>query len=200
MQPAASRQYTANIPLPAKLNVSHGWPSHNRENSNSSSRLLHCEKAWQRTHCLSEHSLSANCLGRCNGCFHWSQAWTSWHERFWDVGKTYKEYGSYSSRFQHHEPPETTEAYISSLCQLAKNCNSGVLEDRLIRDQVVMGVGEDVVWEKFQDKKLDLTKCLEFGRAYNTSRQQYRSMSKSGNIGARGKNTVGSSHVLFFQI
>ena len=29
MQPAASRQYTANIPLPAKLNVSHGCPSHN---------------------------------------------------------------------------------------------------------------------------------------------------------------------------
>ena len=43
-----------------------------------------------------------------------------------------------------------------------------------------MGVGEDAVREKLlEDKKLDLAKCLELGRAYETSRQQSQSMSKS---------------------
>ena len=46
----------------------------------------------------------------------------------------------------------------------------------MIRDQVVMGVKGDAVREKLpEDEKLDLAKCLELGRAYETSRQQSQS-------------------------
>ena len=52
----------------------------------------------------------------------------------------------------------------------------------------MMGAGEDAVREKLlEDKKLDLAYCLELGRAYETSRQQSQSMSKSDTISAQVK-------------
>ena len=99
------------------------------------------------------------------------------------VGETHEAYKSYKFHLRRQEPSETIEAYIS-LRQLAKNCNFGVLGDRMIRDQVVMGVREDAVREKLLEdkKKLDLAKCLELGRAYETSRQQSQSMFKSAEL------------------
>ena len=61
------------------------------------------------------------------------------------IGEMHEAYESYKFHLQHQEPSETIEAYISSLYQLAKNCNFGVLEDRMVRDQGVMGVREDAV-------------------------------------------------------
>ena len=57
----------------------------------------------------------------------------------------------------------------------------------MIRDLVVMGVTEDPVREQLlEDKKLDLAKCSELGRAYKASRQQSHSMSsKSDNTDAQ---------------
>ena len=71
-------------------------------------------------------------------------------EKFEDfcVCETYEAHESYKFHLRRQEPSETIEAYISSLRQLAKNCNFGVLVDRMIRDQVVMGVKEDAVREK----------------------------------------------------
>ena len=52
-------------------------------------------------------------------------------EKFEDfcVGETHEAYESYKFHLRRQEPSETIEAYISSLRQLAKNCNFGGLED-----------------------------------------------------------------------
>ena len=68
-----------------------------------------------------------------------------------------------------------------SLRKLAKTCNSDTLEERLIRDQVVVGVRQDSLREKLlEDKGLTLDKCLSIGRAYESSKQQLQSMSGEG--------------------
>ena len=65
-------------------------------------------------------------------CKTWGKSWRSL-KIF--VGETHEAYGSYKFHLRRQEPSETIKAYISSLRQLAKNCNFGVLEDRMIRDQ-----------------------------------------------------------------
>ena len=118
-------------------------------------------------------------------CKTWGKSWKSFED--FCVGETHEAYEMYKFHLRRQELSETIEAYISSLHQLAKNCNFGVLEDRMIRDQVVIGIREDAVREKLlEDKKLDLAKCLELGRAYKTSRQQQsQSISKSNTISAQ---------------
>ena len=63
------------------------------------------------------------------------------------VGETHEAYKSHKFHLRRQEAQETIEAYISSLHQIAKNCNFGVLEDRIIRDIVVIGVREDALRE-----------------------------------------------------
>ena len=185
-----SRQYTANVPLPSKLNVSDGCLSHNWEkfkrqfqNYRVASRLDKEPNEFQSAVILAtvgkdamdifagfkfEQEADMQDLGKIM-------------EKFEDfcVGETHEAYESYKFHLRRQELSETIEAYIFSLRQLAKNCNFGVLEDRMIRDQVVMGVREDAVREKLvEDKKLDQAKCLELGRAYKTSRQQSQSITQ----------------------
>ena len=55
------------------------------------------------------------------------------------------------------------------------------LEERLIRDQVVVGVREEGLRQKLlEDKQLTLDKCMSIGRAYESSKQQLQSMSSEG--------------------
>ena len=65
-------------------------------------------------------------------------------EKFEDfcVGETHEAYKSYKFHLWRQELSERIKAYISSLRQLAKNYNFGVLEDRMIQDQVVMWSGK----------------------------------------------------------
>ena len=55
------------------------------------------------------------------------------------------------------------------------------MEERLIRDQVVVGVREEGLRQKlFEDKELTLDKCMSIGRAYESPKQQLQSMSSEG--------------------
>ena len=68
---------------------------------------------------------------------------------------------SYKFHLQKREPIESIEAYVAALRHLPKNCNLGQLRDRLKRDQVVVGVRDDIIREKLlADKQLTLDKCL----------------------------------------
>lgn len=50
---------------------------------------------------------------------------------------------------------KSIKSFIAVLHQLAKNCNFRQLTDRLIRDQVVVGVKDDILREKIlADKTL----------------------------------------------
>ena len=56
------------------------------------------------------------------------------------MGETHEAFESYKFHLRKQEPTENIETYVVALSQLAKNCNFGQLRDRLIRDQVVVGV------------------------------------------------------------
>ena len=60
---------------------------------------------------------------------------------------------SYKFHLRKQEPTENIETYVATLRQLAKNCNFGQLRDRLIRDQVVVGVRDDCIREKLLSDK-----------------------------------------------
>ena len=160
-----SRQYTANVPLPSKLNVSDGCLSHNWkkfkrqfQNYRVASRLDKEPNEFQSAVFLA--TVGEDAMDIFDG-FEFEQEADmqdpgkimETFEEFY-VGETHEAYESYKFHLRRQEPSETIEAYISSLRQLAKNCNFGVLEDRMTRDQVVMGVREDAVREKLlEDKK-----------------------------------------------
>ena len=92
---------------------------------------------------------------------------------FFFVGQTHKAFESYEFHLRKQEPTESIEAYVAAIRQLAKNCNFGQLRDKLIRDQVVVGIRDDSIGEKLlADKQLTLDKRLQIGRAYETSKQQ----------------------------
>lgn len=54
-------------------------------------------------------------------------------------------YDSYRFHLGRQAPLESIEAYIAELRKLAKTCNCGPMEDRLIRDQVVVGIRKDML-------------------------------------------------------
>ena len=57
------------------------------------------------------------------------------------MAETHEAFESYKFHLRKQEPSENIETYEASLCHLQKkNCNFGLLRDRLIRDQVVVGV------------------------------------------------------------
>ena len=75
------------------------------------------------------------------------------------IGETNESYDSYKFHTRRQKPDEPIEAFVTSRRQLIKSSNFGTaqLEDRLIRDQVVVGVREDYLCEHFlEDKKNSL--------------------------------------------
>ncbi|CAM1319294.1 Uncharacterised protein r2_g2747 [Pycnogonum litorale] len=97
------------------------------------------------------------------------------HEFF--IGETHEAYEAYKFHSRKQECEETIEGYVGALRKLAQSCNFGQILDRLIRDQVVIGVKDEALREKLLGiKDLTLDKCLQTGRAYESSRMQLKSM------------------------
>ena len=72
------------------------------------------------------------------------------------VGETHEAYESYKFHTRRQKPGKSMEAFVTSLRQLIKSCDFGSAqpEDRRIRNQVVVGVREDCLGERFlEDKK-----------------------------------------------
>lgn len=61
------------------------------------------------------------------------------------VGETHE---AYNFHIRKQEASECTEAYVAALRQLAKSCNLGEMQDRLIPDQIVIGLKVDTVRKK----------------------------------------------------
>ena len=98
------------------------------------------------------------------------------------VGETHEAFESYKFHLRKQEESESIEVYVAALRKLARTCNFDKLEERLIKDQVVVGVRQEGLREKtLEDKGLTLDKCLSFGRAYESSKQQLQSMSVKEN-------------------
>ena len=57
---------------------------------------------------------------------------------------------------------ETVESYITTLRKMAKTCNFGTLEDRLLRDRVVTGIIDGNICSKLLEvRQLDLKQCID---------------------------------------
>ena len=96
------------------------------------------------------------------------------------AAETHEVFESYKSHLRKQEPTINIETYVAALHKLAKNCQFGQLRDKLIIDQVVVGVRVDCIREKLlSDKQLTLDKCLQIGRAHETCKQQTKVISSS---------------------
>ena len=73
---------------------------------------------------------------------------------------------------------ETVESYITTLRKMAKTCNFGRLEDRLLRDRVVMGIRDGNLRSKLLEiRQLDLKQCIDCCRAFESSKFKTEAMS-----------------------
>ena len=82
------------------------------------------------------------------------------------LGEVNETYESYMFFCRNQDAGETVEYYITTLRKMAKTCNFGRLEDRLLRDRVVMGI-----------RQLDLTQCIDCCRAFESSKLKTEAMS-----------------------
>ena len=73
---------------------------------------------------------------------------------------------------------ERLESYITTLRKMAKTCNFGRLEDRLLRDRVVMGIRDGNLRSKVLEvRQLDLKQCIDCCRAFESSKLKAEAMS-----------------------
>ena len=80
---------------------------------------------------------------------------------------------AYKSNKFHVQKPDASESIVIYSCSVTtckKNCNFRQLQDRLTRDKVIVKIRDDTVKEKLlSDKHLTQEKCLQIGRAHETS-------------------------------
>ena len=73
------------------------------------------------------------------------------------LGEMNETYESYLFYMRSQDVGESVERYIATLRKMAKTCNFGQVEDRLIRDRVVMGIRDEALRSKLlQIRQLDL--------------------------------------------
>ena len=97
------------------------------------------------------------------------------------VGATHEAYESYKFHLKNQEGSETIDCYVAELRKLAKNCNFGNAEDRMIRDRIVVGVKcEELRKKLLADSKLTLQTAITIARSHETSGRQALAMNTSG--------------------
>ena len=95
------------------------------------------------------------------------------------LGEMNETYESYLFYMRSQDVGESVESYIATLRKMAKTCNFGQVEDRLIRDRVVMGIRDEALRSKLlQIRQLDLKMCIDCCRAFESSQLQTRAMNK----------------------
>ena len=87
-----------------------------------------------------------------------------------------RKFGQYCTpRLQHNG--ETIEQYFTDLKHKAKTCNYGILEEFLIRDQIVLGTLNLKVKEKLlSHDELDLEKAVPICQTSEVAKHQVRAM------------------------
>lgn len=95
------------------------------------------------------------------------------------VGSTNETYEAFNFNCRHQTPGESIDEFVADLRRLIKTCNYGQLEDRLLRDQIVLGVRDETLRSKLLEvRQLTLTACIDMGRAHETSQQQTMQMTR----------------------
>ena len=101
------------------------------------------------------------------------------------VGATNEAFESYKFHIRQQEGAETIDCYAAELRKLARNCNFGDLEDRMIRDRIVVGVKcEELRKKLLAERKLTLDLAMTIARSHETSEQQAQAMNKEQSVDA----------------
>ena len=181
------KQFTASVPAPVKLDTSNNlgsnWKRFRRqwENYAVATRLNKEDPEFQKAVFLA--TIGEDALDIFEG-FRFENEDDDKNvnkiiEKFQEfcVGETHEAYEAYQFHCRRQEISENMDAFVTALRKLAKNCNFGQQEDRMIRDQIIVGIRDDSLRKKMlEDKKLDLDKCLCLGRAHETSTHQAHAM------------------------
>ena len=186
------KQFSAQIPVPAKLKI------HEEGLATKWKQFLRSWKIYERASRLSEEENSYRCsvLLACIGeealavfdGFHFDNEADRDNidtvilkfEEFC-VGATHEAFESYKFHIRNQEGSETIDCYVAELRKLAKNCNFGDAEDRMIRDRIVVGVKcEELRKKLLADSKLTLQTAVTIARSHETSGKQALAMNTSG--------------------
>ena len=82
------------------------------------------------------------------------------------IGETNEIYEAYLFNQRVQEIRESFDSFLTALRSLAKTCNFGSMQDRMIRDRVVVGVRDNGTRKKLlAENKLTLNKCTDICRA-----------------------------------
>ncbi|XP_075157939.1 uncharacterized protein LOC142231205 [Haematobia irritans] len=78
---------------------------------------------------------------------------------------------------------ETFEEYFTKIKNQAKKCEFGQIEDSLLRDKIVVGIGNDSVREKLlSEDDIDLAKAIKICRASEMATQQLKELHKNDDM------------------
>ena len=101
------------------------------------------------------------------------------------IGETNEIYEAYLFNQRVQEVGESFDAFLTALRSLAKTCNFGAMQDRMIRDRVVVGIRDNGTRKKLlAENKLTLNKCIDICRASETTSKQLKEMSHAEEVSA----------------
>ena len=86
------------------------------------------------------------------------------------IDETNEIYEAYLFNQRVQEIGESFDLFLTALRLLAKTCNFGSMQDRIIRDRVMVGVRDDSTRKKLlAENKLTLNKCIDICCASETT-------------------------------
>ncbi|PFX24871.1 Uncharacterized protein K02A2.6 [Stylophora pistillata] len=94
------------------------------------------------------------------------------------IGETNEIYEAYLFNQRVQEVGVSFDVFRTALHSLAKTCNFGIMQERMIRDRVVVGIRDNATRKKLlAENKLTLNKCIDICRAKETTSKQLKEMS-----------------------
>ena len=101
------------------------------------------------------------------------------------IGETNEIYEAYLFNQRVQETGESFDSFLTALRSLVKTCNFGSMQDRMIRDRVVVGVRDNSTRKKLlAENKLTPNKCIDICRASETTPKQLKEMSQAEEVSA----------------
>ena len=200
MEPAERRKFSANIPVPQKLDIS--------DESSLQSNWRRFSRAWKNYE-LASNLISETSQIRCAVLL--TVIGDDAMEKFdgfkfergekeddidtvlkkfenFCIGAMHEAFESYRFHMRVQEPSETIEGYVAELRKLAKGCNFEGQEDRMIRDRILVGCkSEHVREELLKDATLTLKKAIDIAKAYEASQHKLNEMKDSSVDRVRAK-------------
>ena len=101
------------------------------------------------------------------------------------IGETNEIYEAYVFNQRVQESSESFDSFLTALRTLAKTCNFNTMQDRMIRDRIVVGIRDNGTRKKLlAESKLTLNKCVDICRASETTAKQLKEMCQAEEVSA----------------